>query len=94
MACARVVSFDGVSSDRVEQMKQEMQSGQPPEGLPAREMIMLHDPDAERSVVIIFFDSEEDYRRGDEILGAMPADETPGKRTGVQKYDVPIRMTM
>ena len=94
MAYARVVSFDGVSSDRVEQMKQEMQGGQQPEGLPAREMIMLHDPDAERSVVIIFFDSDDDYRRGDEILGAMPAGETPGKRTGVQKYDVPIRMTM
>ena len=28
-----------------------------------------------------------------EVLSAMPADDTPGRRTSVTKYDVPIRMT-
>jgi hypothetical protein len=93
MAIARVVTFEGVSKDRVEQMKGEMESGQPPEGLNATEVVILHDPDSEKSMAIVFFDTEEDYQRGDEILGSMPTEDTPGTRTGVQKYDVPIRMT-
>jgi hypothetical protein len=44
-------------------------------------------------MAVVFFDTEDDYRRGDEILGSMPTDDTPGTRTGVQKYDVAIRMT-
>jgi hypothetical protein len=94
MALARVVSFDGVSRDRVREMQSEMQGSEPPEGVPAKEIIVLHDADAEQSVVIVFFDSEEDYRRGDEILSGMPADDTPGRRTAVAKYDVAVRMAM
>ena len=93
MALACVVSFDGVSSDRIREMEGEMRDSEPPEGLPAKEIIVLHDPDAEKSVVIVFFDNEEDYRRGDELLSAMPAGDTPGKRSGVAKYDVAIRMS-
>jgi hypothetical protein len=93
MALARVVTFDGVSKDRVEEMKREMQEGDRPEDIPATEIIVLHDGETEKSVVIVFFDSEDDYRRGDEMLSAMPAGDTPGQRTSVTKYDVPIRMT-
>ena len=93
MALARVVSFDGVSKDRVEEIKREMSSGERPEGLPASEIVMLHDPDAEKSLVILFFDNEDDYRQGDETLNAMPAGDTPGSRTSVKKYEVAIRMT-
>jgi hypothetical protein len=94
MALARVVSFDGVTRDRVREMQSEMEGPQPPEGVPAKEIIVLHDGDAEKSLVIIFFDSEEDYQRGDEMLSAMPADDTPGKRTAVAKYDVAVRMAV
>ncbi len=38
--------------------------------------------------MLVFFDDEEDYRRGDEVLSAMPTDDTPGQRTGVAKYNV------
>jgi hypothetical protein len=93
MAFARVVSFDGVSKQRMEEMKREMEDGGRPDEVPATEVIVLHDPDAERSVVILFFDSEDDYRRGDEALNAMPAGDTPGQRTSVTKYDVASRMT-
>ena len=68
--------------------------GAPPEGLPAKEIIVLHDPDAEKSVVIAFFDNEDDYRAGDAALNAMPAGDTPGSRTSVAKYEVPIRMSV
>ena len=93
MALARVVSFDGVSSERMEQMDREMREGEPPEGFPAAELVALHDPEAERALVILLFETEDDYRRADEMLNAMPADETPGRRTSVAKYDVAIHMT-
>lgn len=93
MALARVVSFEGVSKERMEELAREMREGDRPEDLPATEVVMLHDPEAEKSVVILFFETEDDYRRGDEVLSAMPADDTPGRRTSVTKYDVPIRMT-
>ena len=94
MALVRVVSFDGVTRDRIQEMQSEMRDSEPPEGVPAKEIIVLHDADAEKSVVIVFFDSEEDYRRGDEVLSAMPAGDTPGQRTGVAKYEVAMRMAM
>jgi hypothetical protein len=92
MALARVVSFEGVTADRLRELESEMRGSEPPEGLPAKEIIVLHDPDAEKSVVIVFFDNEDDYRRGDEVLSAMPTGDTPGQRTGVAKYNVAIRM--
>ena len=93
MALARVVTFDGVSKERMEEMDREMREGQPPEGFPSSELVVLHDADAEKSLVIIFFENEDDYRVGDEMLNAMPAGETPGQRTSVAKYDVATRMT-
>jgi hypothetical protein len=92
MALARVVTFEGVSKDRMDEMDREMQGGDPPEGFPPAELVVLHDPDAETSLTIIIFDSEDDYKRGDEILNAMPAGDTPGKRTSVTKYNVATRM--
>jgi hypothetical protein len=44
-------------------------------------------------VVVLFFETEEDYRRGDEFLNAMDPGETPGQRTSVTRYDVAMRMT-
>ena len=93
MGLARVVSFEGVSKDRVEEMQREMREQERPEGLPATEIVVLHDPDSEKSLVILFFETEDDYRRGDEVLNAMPAGDTPGRRTSVTRYDVAIRMT-
>jgi hypothetical protein len=92
MAFARVVTFEGVDKKRMEEMDREMQGGQPPEGFPPAEIVVLHDPEAETSLAIIFFETDEDYRRGDEILNAMPASDTPGRRTSVAKYDVATRM--
>jgi hypothetical protein len=93
MAIARVVNFEGVSKDRMDQMKGEMESGQPPEGFPSSELLVLHDPEAESSTVVVIFDNEDDYRKGDEILNAMPTGDTPGQRTSVKKYDVAMRMS-
>jgi hypothetical protein len=93
MALARVVTFEGVDSARMRELVEGMEGGEPPEGMPKSELIVLHDPDAEKSVAIVIFDSEDDYKRGHEILDAMPTDNTPGRRTSVTKYDVATRMT-
>jgi hypothetical protein len=93
MAFARVVAFDGVSKQRMDELNREMEEGGRPDDVPAKEIVVLHDPEAERSLVILFFDSEDDYRRGDEALNAMPAGDTPGQRTSVTKYEVASRMT-
>jgi hypothetical protein len=93
MPLARVVSFDGVSSDRMAEMQREMEGGEQPENVPATEIVVLHDPEAEKSLVILFFDTEDDYQRGDEALNAMPASDTPGQRTSVTKYQIAARMT-
>jgi hypothetical protein len=94
MAVARVVEFEGVSQDRVGQMKQRMQGGEPPEGMPSMEFVWLHDSEGEKSLVIQFFNSEEDLQRAAEVLEAMPADETPGRRTSVTKYEVAHRQSV
>ena len=93
MPLARVVTFDGVSSERMSEMQREMQGSERPDNVPAKEIVVLHDPEAEKSLVIVFFDTDEDYQRGDEALSAMPAGETPGQRTSVGKYQVAFRMT-
>jgi hypothetical protein len=92
MALARVVTFDGVDSDRIAQMQREMEGNERPDNVPATEIIILHDPDTDKSLAIVFFDNEDDYRQGDEALSAMPAGDTPGQRTSVTKYQVAIRM--
>jgi hypothetical protein len=93
MALARVVAFDGVTKDRIEEMRGQIDE-EPPEGLPAKEIIVLHDPEGEKSLVLLFFDSEDDYRSGDEVLNAMPTGDTPGQRASVTRYDVAARRAM
>jgi hypothetical protein len=93
MPLARVVTFDGVTSERMADMQREMQSSERPDNVPAKEIVVLHDPEAEKSVVILFFETDDDYKRGDEALNAMPAGDTPGKRASVAKYQVAFRMT-
>jgi hypothetical protein len=93
MALARVVTFDGVTSERMEQMRSEMGDQGRPDEVPASEIVVLHDPESEKSVVVLFFENEDDYAKGDAALNAMPAGDTPGSRASVGKYDVALRMT-
>lgn len=93
MGYARVVTFDGVSAQRMSEMKRQMEDGGRPDEVPATEILVLHDPDGEQSLVVLFFDSAEDYARADVALDAMSAGETPGERTSVRRYEVASRMT-
>jgi hypothetical protein len=93
MALARVVSFDGVSSEHLSEMTARIRNEGPPEGLDATELLLLHDPEAGQALAVLFFADEDAYERGHQVLDAMPADDTPGRRSSVTKYAVALRMT-
>ena len=94
MALARVVAFEGVTPERIEQLRGEIERAEgAPEDLPASELMILYDASGQKSLAIVVFDNEDDYARGDAALEAMPATDTPGQRLSVDKYEVAIRMT-
>jgi hypothetical protein len=82
-----------VTRERLDEQNAQMEGSGPPEGFPPAEFVMLHDAAAEKSLVIFFLENEADYDQADAILNAMPAGDTPGRRTGVAKYDVVFRMS-
>ena len=94
MAVARVVMFEGVDPERVEGLRKRIEDEGRPDGVPATEIIVLHDPAGRRSISILFFEGDADYATADETLNAVPADTTPGSRSSVGKYEVTMRMTV
>ena len=91
MAYARVVSFDGVDKSRMDELAQGIREGERPEGIPATEILLLHNTDDGKALAIVFFETEDDYRQGDATLNAMDAGDTPGRRTSVERYEVAVR---
>ena len=93
MALARAVTFEGVDSQHMAELSKQIENDPRPDDIPATEILMLHDEAANTSQVILFFENEDDYARGDAALNAMTPDDTPGRRTSVTKYTVAGRMT-
>ena len=90
---ARVATFEGEDpgemEENIRQMRDRSKSG-PPEGVPATGFLVLVDR-AGKTLVISFFESEEEMRKGDETLNAMtPPAGMKDKRTSVQEYEVAI----
>ena len=94
MALARAVTFEGVDSQRMAELAKEIENDPRPDDIPATEILMLHDEGADTSLVVLFFENEDDYARGDAALNAMTPGDTPGRRTSVTKYTVAGRMTV
>jgi hypothetical protein len=91
---ARVATFESQDPETHDQMveaiRKDVESGNAPPGLEhAKGMMMLSDRDKGKSVGIIFFDNEEDLKRGDEVLNAM-SPEGGVRRTAVEFYEVPF----
>ena len=93
MAYARVVAFEGVDKSRMDQMREQISQDERPADIPATEIVVLHDADRERALVVLFFETEDDYRQGDATLNAMDPGDTPGRRASVDKYEVALRRT-
>ena len=95
---ARVAKWEGAEADTIRSaadgIKAEAASG-PPEGLPAKGLLLLIDPDGGRSMAITLFATEEDMRTGDETLNAMtPPGDGMGRRSSVEMYEVAAELRM
>ena len=93
---ARVARWEGADAealkDSVEQIRANAESG-PPEGLPAKRLWVLQDPEGGRAMSITLFESEEDYRQGDATLNSMsPPGDGMGERVSVDKYELAIEL--
>jgi hypothetical protein len=88
---ARVVRFTDIDRQRIDDMKGRIESGEDrPEGMPDATMRMFIDDSQNTAVVALFFESEEDMRKGDEALNAMDSSDTPGTRASVDQGEVLI----
>ena len=93
---ARVATFQHDGAEAVDKMLEEMQgsadSGPPPGLEDAKGFMIFVDRENAKSVGVIFFDSEDALKRGDEVLNNMsPGDEAGAKRTSVTFYEVPVQ---
>ena len=91
---ARVARWEGASAEALDQaaagIRENAESG-PPEGLPAKKMLLLQDRESGRSIAITLFETEDDLRQGDATLNEMsPPDDGMGQRASVEVYEVAI----
>jgi len=91
LAFARVVTFENINPDNVARIRQSMESGDVPEGMPPSQVLFLHDKGTDTALAIVIVETEDEYRQVDEILGGVPANQAAGRRTGVAKYEVAVR---
>jgi hypothetical protein len=95
---ARVANWEGASAEALEQAAAGIRArteeeGGPPEGLPAKGFLLLTDSEGGRSLGVTLFETEEDYRKGDEKLNEMsPPGEGMGQRVSVVKYEVAVQV--
>jgi hypothetical protein len=91
---ARVAKWEGGDGDAMRASAEEINSRSasgPPEGVPAKGLLLLIDPDNGRGLTISLFETEDDYRKGDETLNSMsPPNDGMGKRGPVEKYEVAV----
>jgi hypothetical protein len=96
---ARVATWEGGEPDQVrstiEEVKEQAGSG-PPEGVPAKGLLLLHDPDSSKVLAIGLFESESDYEQGDATLNSMdpPVPGGMGQRTSVERFEVSAKFDL
>lgn len=92
---ARVVTWEGGDAEAMKQSAAEINqqsSDGPPPGVPAKEFLLLQDTANGKTIAIITFDNEDDYRQGDEVLSSMdPPGEGMGQRVSVEKLEIAAR---
>jgi hypothetical protein len=95
---ARVVRWEGAEAEALKRSASEIRAqaeseGGPPEGVPAKGLLILNDGENGRSLAITLFETEDDYREGDATLNSMsPPDEGFGRRVSVEKYEVAVQL--
>lgn len=93
---ARVARWEGGDAETLEQAAADIRSrtdAGPPEGVPAKEFLLLTDGPGGRALAVTLFETEDDYRQGDETLNAMdPPGGGMGERVSVEKYEVAAQL--
>lgn len=91
---ARVAKWEGADGAAMRRTAEEINSrasSGPPEGVPATGFLLLIDPDNGRGLTISLFETEEDRRKGDEVLNSMtPPTDGMGTRAAVENYEVAV----
>jgi len=91
----RVVRFTDVDPDRVEQLAREIGEAEgPPPGIKATSLQILLDREQRTSVVLQFFDSEDDMRESEQAFDSMDAGDTPGSRASVDRCELTRELKM
>ena len=94
---ARVATFtggDGAKAAAEIRERNEAEGGPPP-GLPSKKLLILNDAEGKRALAIAFFETEEEYRQGDETLNSMSppsGDNNMGERASVEKFEVALEL--
>lgn len=92
---ARAVRFTDVSPDRITAINERIsQEEGPPEGVPSTGFQLLVDESQGTALFIGYFESEEDMRKGAEVLEAMDSADTPGTRASVDSCEVKLERQM
>ncbi len=86
----RVAAFDGDAASLDAMVKEINAHDGPPEGVPAKRIIVLADRAAGGKILVgVRFGSEEDLRKGSETLDAMsPPEGSNIRRVSVEAYEV------
>jgi hypothetical protein len=88
---ARVVRFTNVSPDRIKEIADRIdQEDRPPEGVPSTGFQLLADESQGTAIFVGYFATEEDMKKGAEVLEAMDPEETPGTRASVDQCEVKL----
>jgi hypothetical protein len=88
---ARAVRFTDVTSNRIAEIEQRInQEEGPPEGVPSTGFQLLVDESQGTALFIGYFQTEEDMRKGAEVLEAMDPAETPGTRASIDTCEVKV----
>lgn len=93
---ARVARFTGADQEQVDKniaAIRERSAEGPPEGVPGKAFTLLADKANGTVLAIGFFETEEDMRKGDEVLNSMsPPEGSMGSRSSVDLCEVEIQI--
>ena len=86
---ARVVRFTDVDPDHLAERLADIDASEgPPEGIPAKGLQILHDPDQRSAVVIQLFETADDMAAAEEALDQMDPGDTPGTRASIDRCEI------
>jgi hypothetical protein len=90
----RVARFEGGTADAIRSTAETINANAatgPPEGVPSTGVMVLADPDNGKAMVLSFYETLDDLRKGDAALNAMsPPSDAMGTRGPVETYEVAV----